>query len=81
MNIYAGNLSPGTTRSQLRKAFERFGKVDAVSLSERPSEVASYGFCFVEMPFEEQASRAIGELDGSMLDGYKLSIRESGMGV
>ena len=36
-------------------------------------------FWFVEMPFEQQAFRAIGELDGSILGGYTLSVKESGM--
>jgi RNA-binding protein 4 len=81
VNIYVGNLSPNTTALQLRKAFERFGKVATVSLSKRPRDVTAYSFCFVEMPVEEEASSAIGELDGSMLGGCTLSIKESGVSI
>jgi RNA recognition motif-containing protein len=81
MNIYVGNLSPQTTALQLREAFEMYGKVNKVSLSERPRDVASYGFCFVGMPFDKQASRAIKQLDGKRLGGYALTVMESGVSV
>jgi RNA recognition motif-containing protein len=81
MNIYVGNLSPKTTALQLREAFEMYGKVNKVSLSERPRDVASYGFSFVAMPFDNQASRAIEQLHGKMLSGYSLTVKESGVSV
>ena len=78
MNIYVGNLSPGTSEWQVRKAFDRFGKVDKISISGRLSENDEYGFCFVHMPFDNQASRAIRELNGKALGGHVLTVRESG---
>ena len=81
MNIYVGNLSPKTTESQLRKAFEMYGKVDKVSLDSRPRDDEAHGFCFVEMPFENQASRAIKQLNGKMLGGNALTVKESAVGV
>lgn len=77
MNIYVGNLSPNTTASQLRKAFEMYGRVDEVSLDNRPRNDDAYGFCFVVMPFATQASRAIAQLHGTMLRGNPLTVRES----
>lgn len=81
MNIYVGNLSPKISPSQLRKAFEMYGKVDRVSLESRPRESDVYAFCFVVMPFENQASRAIKQLDGKMLGGNALTVKESGVSV
>ncbi|MGD8922187.1 MAG: RNA-binding protein [Candidatus Zixiibacteriota bacterium] len=81
MNIYVGNLSPKTTESQVRKAFEMYGKVDKVSLEHRPREKNDYAFCFVAMPFEDQASRAIKQLNGKMLGGNALTVKESAVGV
>ena len=79
MNIYVGNLSPKTSELQVRKAFEMYGKVDKISLESKPRDDDAYGFCFVEMPFENQASRAIKQLHGKMLGGCTLTIKESGV--
>ena len=79
MNIYVGNLSPKTSELQVRKAFEMYGKVDKISLDSEPRDDDAYGFCFVEMPFESQASRAIKQLHGKMLGGASLTVKESGV--
>jgi RNA recognition motif-containing protein len=79
MNIYVGNLSPKTTESQVRKAFEMYGKVDKVSLDKGPRSDEAHSFCFVVMPFENQASRAVKLLNGRMLGGYPLTVKESGV--
>jgi len=79
VNIYVGNLSPKTPEWQLRKAFEIYGKVDKITLDSKPREDDAYVFCFVEMPFDNQASRAIRELHGKMLGGSSLTVKESGV--
>ena len=79
MNIYVGNISSKISASQLRTAFEMYGKVDKVSLENRPSENDAFTFCFVVMPFENQASRAIKQLDGKKLGGNTLTVKESGV--
>ena len=81
MNIYVGNISSRISASQLRTAFEMYGKVDKVSLENKPRENDVYAFCFVVMPFENQASRAITQLDGKMLGGNALTVKESGVSV
>lgn len=81
MNIYVGNVSPKTTEWQLRKAFEMYGKVDKISIDEKPRDGDAFSFCFVEMPFDNQASRAITELDGKALDGSVMTVKESGVGA
>ncbi|MDH3892346.1 MAG: RNA-binding protein [candidate division Zixibacteria bacterium] len=81
MNLYVGNLSPKTTEWQLRKAFARHGKVSKISMGKQPPEGDPFGFCFVEMPFDSQASRAITQLNGEKLGGYALNVKESGVNV
>ncbi len=81
MNIYVGNLSPKTSEWQLRKAFERYGKVGKISMDTNPVEKATYRFCFVEMPFDNQASVAIKELNGKNLGSSPLTVVESGVTV
>jgi hypothetical protein len=58
-----------------------YGQVNGVTLGNRPRDDDAHGFCFVEMPFENQALRAIKQLDGKKLGGYALSIKESGVSV
>ena len=77
MNIYVGNISPKISASQLRREFEIYGRVDKVSLDKRPRSDKAYSFCFVVMPLENQASRAIKQLNGKMLGGYSLAVKES----
>ena len=81
MNIYVGNISPRTSASQLRTAFAMYGTVDKVSLDNRPRKDDVYAFCFVAMPFENQASRAITQLHGKKLGGNSLTVMESGVSV
>jgi RNA recognition motif-containing protein len=81
MNIYVGNVSPMISQRRLRSAFERFGKVDKITLDEQPRNANAVSFCFVEMPFDNQASRAIRELNGKELGGCALAVRASEMRV
>lgn len=78
MKLYVGNLSAKTSEDQLRKEFTKYGKVGNISLNPKPIENA-YRFCFVEMPFENQAIIAIRELDGKTIGGQIINIKESGL--
>lgn len=79
MNIYVGNLSANTTAWQVRKAFEMYGKVDTITLHPKPVSSEAFSFCFVEMPFENQAALAIDKLNGSSLGGKVISAKASGV--
>lgn len=79
MNLYVGNLSSKSSEYLVRKTFERFGKVEKISMNEKPLNDALYYFCFVSMPFENQASYAIRELNGKKLNGNILTIKESAL--
>lgn len=81
MNIYVGNLSYKTSELQLREEFSRYGEVGKINMNVRPLESDAYVFCFVEMPYDNQASAAIRKLNGMKLDGYTLTIKESGMSL
>ncbi|UCC43129.1 MAG: RNA-binding protein [Candidatus Zixiibacteriota bacterium] len=81
MIIYVGNLSPKTSERQLRKAFEMYGKVGKVQMNNQSREGKACGFCFVEMPFSNQAAVAIRELNGKELGGNALTIKESGVSI
>lgn len=58
-----------------------YGKVGRVTIDGHPRDRDSFDFCFVEMPFDTQALRAIQELNGKMLNGKSLIIKESGVSI
>ncbi|MDD4614869.1 MAG: RNA-binding protein [Caldisericia bacterium] len=77
MNIYVGNLSFDTQDSDLRSAFEAFGEVTTSSVIQDRMTNRSRGFGFVEMPNQEEARRAIQELDGKSLQGREIKASEA----
>ena len=79
MNLYVGNLSHKTSEYLIRKTFERYGKVDKISMNGKSNNDSDYRSCFVNMPFDNQASYAIKGLNGKKLDGNILSIKESAL--
>lgn len=81
MNIYVGNLSDRTSESHIREAFARFGNVGKISMSGLLPATGAFSFCFVEMPFDYQATVAIRELNGKLLGSNALNVCESDLRV
>ena len=77
MNIYVGNMSPKTTKWQLRMAFERYGQVGKIVRDKKSSNGDASDSCFLEMVFENQGIMAIRELNGTLLGGNELVIKKS----
>jgi len=77
MNIYVGNLSFDTQDSDLRSAFEAFGEVSSCNVIQDRMTNRSRGFGFVEMPNQEEARKAIEELDGKSLQGREIKASEA----
>ena len=75
--LYVGNLSYQTGERQLADLFQQAGTVvEATVLYDRYTG-ESRGFAFVEMVSEEQAEKAIEQLNGAMLDGRSLRVAEA----
>ena len=74
MNIYVGNLSYDASEEELRKAFEEFGTVESVKIITDRNSGRSKGFCFVEMPSDEEGQAAIQALDGKEIQGRPLKV-------
>ncbi|MFH1415593.1 MAG: hypothetical protein ABIH89_05860 [Elusimicrobiota bacterium] len=77
MNIYVGNLDKSATNDQLRKLFERFGRVDYVNIITDDITGRPMGFGFLEMPSEAQAQTAILILSGSNHMGKRIEVHEA----
>ena len=74
-NIFVGNLDSGTTVASIRSVFETHGTVRTLKLMTDRETGLSRGFAFVEM-MEAEADRAIVALNGSILDGRTVNVRE-----
>ena len=72
--LYLGNLSWNTTESDMRTAFEAFGEVTDVKLITDRETGRSRGFGFITLDTDENASKAIEGLNGSMMDGRALRV-------
>ena len=77
MNIYVGNLSHEVTETELRLAFEQYGKVDTVRLIKDRYSGLSRGFAFVEMSKNSEAEAAINGLNKKEFAGRTLDISEA----
>jgi len=74
--LFVGNLSFQTTESDVNEAFAQCGAVEAVSIITDRDTGRSKGFGFVTMS-EEDAEKAIAQLNGSQLNGRALTVNEA----
>ena len=74
--LYVGRLPYGTTDSDLEEFFSKVGKVVSAKavISKRSGQVE---FGFVEMETEDEAARAIEELNNKELGGRNVVVNEA----
>jgi RNA recognition motif-containing protein len=77
MNIYVGNLSYNVEELDLKEIFEEYGAVSSVKIITDKFTGKSKGFGFVEMASDEEAKKAIDELNGGELENRKIVVNES----
>lgn len=77
MKLYVGNLSYDTTESDLRQAFESYGKVTSANIVTDKYTGKSRGFGFVEMDSKDEANEAMSNLNDTELNGRNLNINEA----
>ena len=77
MNIFVGNMSRQTTDNELRLAFEQFGTVQSANVVKDRDTGVSRGFGFVEMPNNDEANKAIENMHGVEIKGWKLNVNEA----
>ena len=77
MNIFVGNVAREVSDAELRKLFEQYGTVkSAIILLDRDTG-NSRGFGFVEIDDNDEAKKAIDNLNGYELHGRKLNVNEA----
>ncbi|HNW50630.1 MAG TPA: hypothetical protein PKH79_06075 [Prolixibacteraceae bacterium] len=77
MNIYVGNLDFKVDGNDLKGIFEEYGVVSASSIVTDKFSGRSKGFGFVTMENQNEALRAIGELNGAILEERKMVVNEA----
>ena len=77
MNIYVGNLSHSATEDDVRAAFGTFGEVSSVNIIKDRFSGMSRGFCFVEMPNNDEALSAIKNINGKEIAGRPVKVNEA----
>ena len=75
--LYVGNIPYASGEADLRELFGKIGSVESVSI---PVDVATgrpRGFAFVEMGADEEAAKAITELNQTEFQGRRLTVNEA----
>lgn len=75
--LFVGGLSWNTNDDGLRLAFERFGNVDEAKVILDRETGRSRGFGFVTFAEQDSARSAIGEMNGTSLDGRNIKVNEA----
>jgi RNA recognition motif-containing protein len=77
MDIYVGNIAYAVTDEDLRAAFGAYGKVESARVVIDRDTGRSRGFGFVEMPSQDEANKAIENLNGTELKGRPMTVNPS----
>ncbi len=77
MNIFIGNLNYNLTEDDIRDIFEEYGELNSVKVISDKFTGRSKGFGFVEMSNDEEAKKAIEELNGAEVEGRSIVVNES----
>ena len=77
MNIFVGSLPFSIEEADLRESFEAYGAVDSVKIITDKFTGRSKGFGFVEMPNDDDAQKAIDELNGATVQGRAIVVNKS----
>ncbi len=77
MNIYAGNLNYNISEEELEQVFSKYGEVSYVKIIRDKYTDQSKGFGFIEMANDEEAQKAIDELNGTDVKGRELRVNQA----
>ena len=75
--LYVGNLPFETSETDLQALFAQVGAVDSVRVMRDMATGRARGFAFVEMASDDDAQRAVDELNQAQLGGRTLAVNEA----
>lgn len=77
MNIFVAKLSSNTTSDDLRTLFEEYGEVTSANVITDRMTGYSKKFGFVEMKNNDEANKAIKELDSCQYDNSEIVVKQA----
>lgn len=77
MNIFIANLNFKVQSEKLQEIFEEYGEVSSAKIVFDRETGRSKGFGFVEMPNDDNAARAIEDLDGVEIEGKSIVVKKA----
>ena len=77
MNIYVGNLNYKVNEEDLKDIFEEYGTVSSSKIIMDKYSGRSKGFGFVSMENNDEANKAIEELNGATLENRVMVVNEA----
>lgn len=77
MNIFVAKLSDQTTSEDLNQLFAEYGEVTSAKVIMDRETGQSKRFGFVEMPNDDEAKKAIKELDQAEYDSRRIVVKEA----
>jgi len=77
MNIYVGNLNYKVNEEDLKEIFEDYGTVSSSKIIMDKYSGRSKGFGFVTMDADDEANKAIEELNGASLEERVMVVNEA----
>ena len=77
VKLFVGGLSWDTTDDSLRTFFTTVGSVTSAKIITDKFSGKSRGFGFVEMSTDDEAKKAIADLNGKTLDGRAIVVNEA----
>src|SRR5205807_1026481 len=75
--LYVGNFPYETGEAELQDLFARAGTVETVKVMRDMATGRARGFAFVEMSTDEEAQKAITELNAHEIGGRGLTVNEA----
>lgn len=75
--LFVGSLAWATTDDSLKDFFSAAGNVVSANVIVDRETNRSKGFGFVEMSSDEEAKKAVDELNGKELDGRPIVVNEA----
>lgn len=75
--LYVGGLAYSVNDNQLKDMFAAVGTVVSAQVIVDRDTNQSKGFGFVEMSSDEEAQKAIAELNGKEIDGRSITVNEA----
>ena len=75
--LFVGSISFDSSEESLKEKFSEIGEVLSAKIITDKFSGKSRGFGFVEMANEEDAKKAIEELNGTKLDGREIVVNEA----